>query len=839
MRHAALLPFGLALLAGMTAAFAQPTPSAELDRLSGVAGTRGAVRVIVGVQGTYQPEGRLTPAEAAQQRAALREAQRRLEQQLAGTQSRTRRHFDQVPASALEVDANGLARLRASPEVRFIEEDRLTRRSLLQSTALINAPTAWAGGKTGTDWSVAVLDTGVDSTHPFLAGKVVAEACFSSNTSESSSVCPGGVAQSTAAGSGRNCTVSDGCSHGTHVAGIVAGAGAPDGSAGVAKGASVIAMQVFSWFPGESDVLSWTSDQIKALEQVYALRNTHKIAAVNMSLGGGAYSGTCDSGNTAMKTAIDNLRSAGIATVIATGNDGYRTRISAPACISTAISVGATCDATDGGYCTTGLNGVAGYSNTASFVSLMAPGSTIRSSVPGGGYEGWHGTSMATPHVAGAWAVLKSARPELTVTEALAHLRTNAVTVNDTRSSGTVTNLKRINLAVLPTPTNAYALSVTRQGTGAGTVASSPAGIACGTTCSASFETGTSVTLTATPLNGASFTGWGGACSGTGSTCVVSMSQARSVTASFAAAPVPQWLTVIKQGTGAGDVTSNPAGIACGSTCAYAFTQGTAVTLTASPQAGSIFGGWSGACSGTAPTCTVSMSLARSVTASFRPTPSYALSVARTGTGSGTVASSPAGIQCGTACSATYLHGASVLLNATPNLGSRFANWSGACSGTAPTCTVAMTAARSVTANFVEGGTVALGEAVDNTALIWGTTGRKLWFGQTEAAYAGGDAAHTGLVTHKQTSSLTARVTGPGVVGFWWKVSSQPALDTLRFFMDGKPQAPVISGEVDWVYQTFTVPSGSHTLEWRYTKDGSVSTGSDAGWVDAVTFTPN
>lgn len=698
-RVTALLFAGAAL-----PAFAQPTPSAEMDRLAAAAAQKGSVRVIVGVNAPFQAEGFLSDLLAARQRNDLKAMQASVERYLAGTQFRVQHHFSRIPYSALEVDANALARLRASGEVRSIEEDRLAKPQLAESTALINAPSAWSAGNGGEGWTVAVLDTGVDKNHPFLAGKVVAEACFSSTVGgQSSSVCPGGAASSTAAGSGLPCTSSTSCDHGTHVAGIVAGANGPNGANGVAKGANLLAVQVFSWFPSENAVLSYTSDQLKALEHVYALRDTYKIASVNMSLGGGAYTGTCDASNPSLKAAIDNLRSAGIATVIAAGNGFATNAISAPACISSAISVGATCDAAAGSYCTWGQDYVAGYSNIASFVSLVAPGSLITSSVTGGGYGAKNGTSMAAPHVAGAWAILKKAQPDLSVADALAHLRTNAVTVNDQRSGATVTGLKRINLAKLPGPPSGYTLAITRQGTGSGSVVSAPAGIACGVTCTASFATGSSVTLTAAPTSGSTFTGWSGSCSGTQTTCTVSMTQARSVVAGFATLPpVPQTLTVSRQGTGAGMVLSSPAGINCGSVCTATYNSGTGVLLQAVASAGSTFAGWSGACTGTG-SCIVPMSAARNVVATFNtvaaPT-TFALAVSRGGTGTGTVTSAPAGISCGATCNANFSSGTSVTLTAAPAQGSTFAGWTGACTGTATSCVVPMTQARSVGATF-------------------------------------------------------------------------------------------------------------------------------------------
>jgi hypothetical protein len=161
--------------------------------------------------------------------------------------------------------------------------------------------------------------------------------------------------------------------------------------------------------------------------------------------------------------------------------------------------------------------------------------------------------------------------------------------------------------------TSGEILAVNKTGTGTGTVTSSPAGIDCGSTCTKSFAKNTVVTLTPTPAADSAFTGWSGSCSGTGP-CTVTMDQARSVTANFDV--VTHTLTVARNGTGSGTVASSPAGINCGATCSAGYTQGTMVTLTPTPAAGSTFAGWSGDCTGTGP-CTVTMSQARSVTATF------------------------------------------------------------------------------------------------------------------------------------------------------------------------------------------------------------------------------
>jgi hypothetical protein len=142
------------------------------------------------------------------------------------------------------------------------------------------------------------------------------------------------------------------------------------------------------------------------------------------------------------------------------------------------------------------------------------------------------------------------------------------------------------------------------------------------------------------------------------------------------------------------------------------------VTLTAAAASGSTFAGWSGACTGTG-TCTVSMTAARSVTATFNGSATVSLAVTKAGTGAGTVTSSPAGIACGSTCSANFANGASVTLTAAAASGSTFAGWSGGCSGTG-SCVLAMTAARNVTATFNSTGT---GDTCANPVTFTGNTG--------------------------------------------------------------------------------------------------------------------
>src|SRR5580698_6228808 len=247
------------------------------------------------------------------------------------------------------------------------------------------------------------------------------------------------------------------------------------------------------------------------------------------------------------------------------------------------------------------------------------------------------------------------------------------------------------------TPVN-ETLTVTKAGTGTGTVTSAPAGINCGATCAASFASGTQVTLTAAPTTGSTFTGWGAPCSGTG-TCVVTLTAATTVTATFTLSANNFTLTVTKAGTGTGTVTSAPAGINCGATCAAPFASGTQVTLTAAPTTGSTFTGWGAPCSGTG-TCVVTLTAATTVTATFAPSANnFTLTVTKAGTGTGTVTSSPAGINCGATCSGSFASGTQVTLTAAPATGSTFTGWGAPCAGTG-TCVITLTAATTVTATF-------------------------------------------------------------------------------------------------------------------------------------------
>ncbi|MDT5155885.1 MAG: hypothetical protein QOH51_242 [Acidobacteriota bacterium] len=163
------------------------------------------------------------------------------------------------------------------------------------------------------------------------------------------------------------------------------------------------------------------------------------------------------------------------------------------------------------------------------------------------------------------------------------------------------------------TAANVGVPSVTVSKSGNGSVSSTDKLISCGNKCSASYNANAPLTLTASASSGSVFTGWGGACAGTQLTCTLSVNEALNVNAIFA----PQFTLSVGR-SGSGTVTGAQAGIDCGKTCSAKVTQGTRVTLQATPATGVKFTGWGGACAGTSQTCSVLMSKDTQVQASFK-----------------------------------------------------------------------------------------------------------------------------------------------------------------------------------------------------------------------------
>lgn len=407
----------------------------KVDSLIGKTKETGLVRVIVHPRGDFKMSSeKLNEGEMLEYRNRVAYARDSLANNLRQYARGYVKTYSDVSFIAFDIDESGLQMLKSSPEIENIEEDVLVDPVLSESVPLIGAPSAWNLGYTGAGQAVAIADTGVDKYHPLLLGKVVREACFSTTSAVKNAVtaCPNGLEEQDGPGAAAPFqSGSESYAHGTHVAAIAAG------YTGVAKDAKIVAIQVFSKIYDLNAcngqklpcLKSFTSDQAAAATFVANHFNEHKIASLNFSLGGGGYKEACDNKNDsdsmALSGIINTLRQFGVATVIASGNDGYADKISYPACISTAISVGAT-DKSDK---------VASFSNSSSLLDLLAPGVNITSAYPGNQYATWSGTSMAAPHVAGAFAILKSKAPFASVSVMEDLLKATGKKINDPKNN--------------------------------------------------------------------------------------------------------------------------------------------------------------------------------------------------------------------------------------------------------------------------------------------------------------------------------------------------------------------------------------------------------------------
>lgn len=337
------------------------------------------------------------------------------------------REFKHLPQSVYEVDVAGLQELLDDPNVS-VHENRIARPSLAQSVKRVYPSQEYSPYHGDNDWAVAVIDSGVNSSHPMLASKVVSEACYSTTDTSALdvdqhyfSLCPGGAQSSVASGSAQDCSLSiEGCGHGTAMAGIAVGNGA--GRLGVAKDGNIISLKVVSQ-TSDFDVCDnapcaviFEDDLLLALDRVLTLSSSFKIAAVNMSLNFDvlAADGTCD--GDPLKPAIDMLRDEGIVSVISTGNDGSLDKLRSPSCISTSFSVGATLDTSDALWEGEGTTDPLDGTNRSRNMDMFAPGANILTA-RGTGYATVNGTSASAAHVSGAWVAARHAWPVATITQ--------------------------------------------------------------------------------------------------------------------------------------------------------------------------------------------------------------------------------------------------------------------------------------------------------------------------------------------------------------------------------------------------------------------------------------
>jgi subtilisin family serine protease len=314
--------------------------------------------------------------------------------------------YENLPFMFVRVNTlQGLFALANCPEVLRLHEERFLEHQLAESLPLIHQPQALAMGKTGAGTAVAVLDTGADYTRPELGSCSTAGAA--------------GCKVAFAADFATDDKSLDDNGHGTNVSAIVLG---------VAPATKVLALDVFQGPTAPSSAI------LSALDWTIKNRTTYNIVALNMSLGGAMYNAVC--GSDLFAAPLTNVRAAGILPAVASGNNGYTGALASPACTPAAISVGAVYDANVGGISyascsdtTTGADKITCFSNSASFLSVLAPGALITA----GGYR-MAGTSQASPHVAGAIAVLRAAFPNEAINTTVSRIVDNGPSLTDPRN---------------------------------------------------------------------------------------------------------------------------------------------------------------------------------------------------------------------------------------------------------------------------------------------------------------------------------------------------------------------------------------------------------------------
>lgn len=409
----------------------------------------GTLPIIVGLQ-DGSPSGltlreNLEPQGKSDTRLRRLAAEKRLSEEIPRDQFLARRYYQNFSMMVGDVTPEGVEALANHPLVAWLALDE--RRELFQTVSpqapivLIKSDQANTLGFTGRGQTVAVLDTGADSLiselggAPFPNAKVV-----------------GGFSTPEPRGEPRDCE-----GHGTSVASIVAGA------SGVAPDAKIYAVKVFPACQGGT----YDSLIIEGIDNVISNRAKFGITAINMSLGGRASRddrdiGFCDVLQPQYAVPIDAATAAGIVVVVASGNSAETNRISSPACVSSAVSVGAVyseqqVDVHWGGFCTDPLvlpGDPVCFSNGTSSLSLLAPGAFWDVPTAGGARISFSGTSAAAPAVAGAVALLRAARPDLSVSAVVGILRVTGRTITDLRN-GVATPLVDT-LAAVQFATSAY-----------------------------------------------------------------------------------------------------------------------------------------------------------------------------------------------------------------------------------------------------------------------------------------------------------------------------------------------------------------------------------------------
>jgi len=416
---------------------------ADLDQIVNQIERTGVARIIVEMEPKQASQSWAAAQTLAAQQEAVRAMRDVLNMSLAYHDISVVDEFASLPFLGVDVDRDKLSALLDLTEVAAIHEVKKERKSLSNSVPSIEVSDVWARGVDGSGMTIAVIDGGIQTDHTMLLGKAVGDACFGSDFGDDTfNQCPSGESPEIAPGAASNCPQgSNRCSHGTHVSSIAVGNNGQ--RFGVARGANIMPIDVFSRVTDSTICdpdpapceLTDTLAVLNALDYVNEQAEQYNIVAVNLSLGSGLFSSACD--DDPRRVVVDMLKEKGIATVAAAGNDARNDSIHAPACISSALSVGASNNST----------GVASFSNFSETLDFLAPGIGIVAAGVTNSFVNRSGTSVAAPHVAGAWALMRQAAPTASFTEIEKALKDTGVQFSREAVNFSVPNI-RVNAAI-------------------------------------------------------------------------------------------------------------------------------------------------------------------------------------------------------------------------------------------------------------------------------------------------------------------------------------------------------------------------------------------------------
>ena len=418
---------------------------AALDQELAEADADATVRVIINLQPPMSQRAR-----SLRGRAAFRVANAALQDDMLaayGDGLSLSRRYKHVPALAGRLSKRALDRWRRDPRVEYIQLDSPGSGQLKEAVPAIGADQLHDQQRTGQGVTVAVLDTGIDSDHPDLKESVVAQHCFTQRS------CAGFSSEAESA--------EDDHGHGSNVAGIITSDGVV-ASTGFAPNADIVAVKI-----NDANDSGYESDWVAGLDWIYDNLEMLDVKVINMSICTNqlfADAAACDQGEPAMAKAVKNLVDAGVVLFSSSGNRGESNAMSAPACNTGVIAVGATYDSdvgvqppggttyrgrwntsfADCADSTTAFDQVTCFTNSPQRLDLVAPGAPMLSDGLNGRTETYWGTSQASPVAAAVAALMLECSPGLLPEQIKQVMIETAVPVIDAKNNRTFPSLRAL-----------------------------------------------------------------------------------------------------------------------------------------------------------------------------------------------------------------------------------------------------------------------------------------------------------------------------------------------------------------------------------------------------------